>query len=278
MISVTSAQLDAWLAAFIYPLARILAMLAAAPVFNNTGMPRQTRLIFGIAISLAIVPALPPMETIPPGSWHGIAVLGQQILIGAIFGLTLRIMFTAVDIAGEIIGLQMGLSFASFFDPRNSAQTSVMSSFLGLIMTLLFLAMNGHLLMLSVLAESFQLLPVSTTAFAASGFSALLAWSAVMFATGLMLALPLITALLIANISLGVLARIAPQLNIFAVGFPVTIVTGYAMLLFSLPHFGGVLQHLYDQGFDALAAVLQAGGALNPDQVPNAVTDIPAAP
>lgn len=262
MISVTSAQLDAWLAAFIFPLARILAMLAAAPVFNNTGLPRQIRLVLGIAISLAIVPALPPMETIPPGSWHGIAVLGQQILIGVTIGLSLRIVFAAVDVAGEIIGLQMGLSFASFFDPRNSAQTSVMSSFLGLIMTLLFLAMNGHLLMLSVLAESFQLLPIRSTPFAAAGFSALLAWAAVMFSTGLMLSLPLITALLIANIALGVLARIAPQLNIFAVGFPVTIMTGYVMLLFSLPHFGAVLQQLYEQGFSALAVILRAGGAL----------------
>ncbi|MBV2234785.1 MAG: flagellar biosynthetic protein FliR [Sterolibacterium sp.] len=267
MISVTSAQLEAWLAAFIFPMARILAMLAAAPVFNNAGLPRQIRVVFGIAISLALVPALPATETISPGSWLGIAVLGQQILIGVIFGLTLRLMFTAVDMAGEIIGLQMGLSFASFFDPSNSAQTSAIGSFLGLLMTLMFLAMNGHLLMLSALAESFQLLPVSTTVFAAKGFSALLAWSTVIFTTSLMLALPLITALLIANISLGVLARIAPQLNIFAVGFPVTIVTGYTVLLFSLPHFGAVLQSLYEQGFAALSAVLQAGGAL-PAAVP----------
>lgn len=259
MISVTSAQLDAWLASFIYPLARILAMLAAAPVFNSAGMPRRTRLIFGIAISMAIVPALPPMEIIPPGSWHGIAVLGQQILIGTAFGITLRIMFTAMDVAGETIGLQMGLSFASFFDPRNSAQSSVLSAFLGLIMTLMFLAMNGHLLMFSVLAESFELLPISATPFAAAGFRTMLAWSSVMFMTGLMLALPLITALLIANISMGVLARIAPQLNIFAVGFPVTIVTGYAMLMFSLPYFGNVLEQLYEHGFEALYSVLRAG-------------------
>lgn len=259
MITFTSAQLDAWLAAFIYPLTRILAVLVVAPVFNSGGLPRQLRIIAGLAISLAIVPALPPVPAIPPGSWQGIAVLGQQLLIGTIFGLTLRLAFTAVDIAGELIGLQMGLSFASFFDPHTSGQTAVMSSFLGLITTLMFLAMNGHLLIISVLTESFELLPITLTPFAAQGFSAFLAWSATLFSTGLLLALPLITALLIANISLGVLTRIAPQLNIFAVGFPVTSITGFVVLLLSLPHFGGVLQRLYDAAFAALAQVMQAG-------------------
>jgi flagellar biosynthetic protein FliR len=157
----------------------------------------------------------------------------------------------------------MGLSFATFFDPHSSAQTSVMSSFLGLITSLLFLAMNGHLLILSVLAESFRLLPVSTQPFAAGGFSALLAWSATLFSAGLMLALPLIAALFIANIALGVLARIAPQLNIFAIGFPVTSITGFVMLTLALPHLGDAMLRLYERGFVALAEVLRAGGALS---------------
>lgn len=262
MIAFTSVQLDAWLAMFIYPLARILALLAMAPVFNSAGMSMQVRLIVGLAISLAIAPALPPAPPVPPGSWQGIAVLGQQMLIGTVLGLTLRIVFTAVDIAGELIGLQMGLSFATFFDPHSSAQTAVMSSFLGLVTTLLFLSMNGHLLILSVLAESFRLLPIGVKPFAAPGFGALLAWSTTMFSAGLMLALPLIAALLIANISLGVLARIAPQLNIFAIGFPVTSITGFAVLMLSLPHFGAALQRLYERGFVALSDVLRAGGAL----------------
>lgn len=245
-----------------YPAVRILALLAAAPVFSNAGVPRQIRLATGLAISLAIAPALPEIPPVPPGSWQGLAVLGQQMLIGFLMGFTLRLMFTAVDVAGELIGLQMGLSFASFFDPQNSSQTTVVSSFLGVFTTLLFISMNGHLLMLSVLAESFHLLPVSATPFAAKGFAALLTWSAVIFSAGLMLALPLITALLIANISLGVLARIAPQLNIFAIGFPITLVSGLVVLTLSLPHFGAALQRLYDRGFFALSDVLRAGGAL----------------
>lgn len=261
MISFSSAQLDAWLALYMYPLTRILALLAVAPVFNSAGLTRRIRLLIGLAIALALAPALPAAPVVPPGSWQGLAVLGQQILIGVTLGLTLRLMFTAIDIAGELIGLQMGLSFATFFDPHSNAQTAVLSSFLGLLATLLFLAMNGHLLTLSVLAESFRLLPIGGPPFAAAGFAALLDWSAVIFSMGLLLALPLIAALLIANIAIGVLARIAPQLNIFAVGFPVTLMTGFVVLMYALPHLGAALERFYERGFVALAGVIRAGGA-----------------
>ena len=262
MISFTSTQLDTWIAVFVFPLARVLALMATAPVFSNQGIPTQIRVIIGLAVGLGLAPALPPMPAISPGSWLGIAVLVQQVLIGMTLGFTMRIAFSAVDMAGELIGLQMGLSFATFYDPQNSSQTPVVSEFLGLVATLLFLAMNGHLLLLSVLAESFKLLPVSATPFAVKGFSTLLSWAATLFSAGLMLALPLIAALLITNIALGVLARIAPALNIFAIGFPVTIVSGFAVLMLSLPYFGAALERLYDRGFFALSGVIRTGIAL----------------
>jgi flagellar biosynthetic protein FliR len=261
VISFSSAQLDTWLAVFMFPLARILALMASAPVFSSEGIPTQIRLVIGLAIGLGLAPALPPMPPVSPGSWLGIAILIQQILIGVTLGFAMRVVFSAVDMAGELIGLQMGLSFATFYDPQTSSQTLV-SEFLSLLATLLFLAMNGHLLLMSVLAESFSLLPISATPFAAKGFSALVSWAAILFSAGLMLALPLIAALLIANIALGVLARVAPALNIFAVGFPVTIVSGFAVLLLSLPYFGAALEKLYDRGFFALSGIIRAGVAL----------------
>jgi flagellar biosynthetic protein FliR len=181
------------------------------------------------------------------------------MLIGIVMGFTLRIAFAAVDLAGELIGLQMGLSFAVFYDPQNSAQTPVVSEFINLLALLIYMATNGHLMSLAALAESFTLLPISATPFAAKGFSAILAWSATLFSTGLLLALPLVAALLIANIALGVLSRIAPQLNLFAVGFPVTIVSGFVVLMLSLPLFGSALQRLFDHAFGALRGVMQAG-------------------
>lgn len=257
MISFTSAQLDVWLTSFMFPLARILGLLAAAPVFNSIAMPKRIRLGLGIAITLALLPVLPPMPTVPAGSWIGLAILAQQMFIGVLLGLTLRIAFAAIDLAGELIGLQMGLSFAVFYDPQNAGQTPVLSEFLGLIVTLVFLAMNGHLLTLAVLAESFKLLPVSATSLGIGNIGSFLAWSSVLFSAGLLLALPLITALLITNLAMGVLARVAPQLNIFAVGFPVTLVAGFVILMFSIPYFGAAMEHLFDQAFRAMAAVLR---------------------
>jgi flagellar biosynthetic protein FliR len=259
MISITSAQLDAWIAAYAYPLSRVLGLVATAPVFNNAALTVTTRLIAGLAITVAIVPVLPAVPVIAPGSWLGLMVLAQQMLIGIVMGFTLRIAFSAVDLAGQLIGLQMGLSFAVFYDPQNSAQTPVVSELLGLLALLIYIATNGHLMSLAALAESFTLLPISTAPFAAKGLSAVVAWSATLFSTGLLLALPLVAALLIANIALGVLSRIAPQLNLFAVGFPVTIVSGFVVLTLSLPLFGTALQRLFDDSFAVLRRVIAAG-------------------
>jgi flagellar biosynthesis protein FliR len=260
MITFTSAQLDAWLTAFLFPMARIMGVLASAPVFNNAAQPKRIRLVTGLVITIALVPVLPPMPAIPPGSWLGLAVLAQQILIGLMLGFTLRLAMVAIDVAGGVIGMQMSLSFAVSYDPQTAGQTPVLSEFLGLFATLIFLALNGHLLTLSVLAESFRLLPVSTTPFGASSFAVLLAWSSTMFSAGLLLALPLITTLLIANLAMGVLARVAPQLNIFAVGFPVTLLSGFTVLMFSIPYLGVALEKLFDKAFFAMAAVMRAAG------------------
>jgi flagellar biosynthetic protein FliR len=261
VISVTSAQLDAWLAAFLFPLARIMGMLASAPFFGNRAQPARIRLVAGLVITIALAPALPAPPAIPAGSWLGLAVLAQQIVIGLLLGFTLRIAFTAIDVAGELIGMQMGLSFAVFYDPQHGGQTPVLSEFLGLLTTLIFLAMNGHLLALQVLAESFRLLPVGTTPISAGSFAAFLAWSSTLFSAGLLLALPLIAALLIANLAMGVLARVAPQLNIFAVGFPVTLLAGFVVLMFSIPYFGAAMEKLFDGAFRNMAQILRAAGA-----------------
>lgn len=261
MISVSSAQLDAWVAAFMFPLARILGLFSVGPIFSNLAIPQRIRLIAGLAVTLAIAPAIPPMPAVAAGSWVGLAILLQQIVIGVVLGLSLRIAFVAVDVAGDLIGLQMGLSFAVFYDPTNSAQTAVITEFFSLLAVLFFLSLNGHLLMLSLLAQSFTLLPVSVVPFAAKGYSVLLAWATTMFLAGVLLSLPLITALLIANIAMGVLSRVAPQLNLFAIGFPVTIFAGFVVIMISLPYFAAALEHLFTQGFAAMAAIMKAGGA-----------------
>ena len=256
MISISSAQLDAWIAALFYPLARVLALVAAAPVFNNPGLPQRMRLLIGLAITFGLAPALPPLPQIAPGSGLGLAVLAQQILIGLAMGLTMRIVFSAIDMAGELVGLQMGLSFAVFYDPQNTAQTAAVAEFLGLLATLAFLALNGHLMLVAALAKSFTLLAIGTEPFGTMGLSMLVHWGATLFSAGILLSLPMIAALLVTNIALGVLTRAAPQLNLFAVGFPVTLVVGFSVLLLSLSYMAPVFQHLFERALDAMEMLL----------------------
>lgn len=257
MLSVSAAQLNAWLALFMFPLARIMGLIALAPVFSNTTLPRRARLMLGLVLCYALAPVLPPMPNVPAGSWVGIAILLEQMLIGLIMGMALRIVFAAIDLAGELIGLQMGLSFAVFYDPNSSGQTPVITEFISLFATLIFLAMNGHLVVIAGLAESFNMLPVSAQPFSIKGISGLLSWAGVLFSSGVLLSLPMIAALLITNLSLGVLTRIAPTLNLFAVGFPVTLAGGMMVLTLSLPYMESALERLYSQGFSALESILK---------------------
>lgn len=258
MLSVSSAQLDVWLALFVFPLSRILGLISMAPIFNNVGMPALTRLMVGLAVTFSLAPALPVLPVVAGGSWIGLAMVAEQTLIGILMGMALRIAFAAVDVAGELIGLQMGLSFAVAFDPINGGSTPVIAEFLGLFTSLIFLAMNGHLLALTVLAESFTLLPVTTEPFQAIALSNVVAFGATLFSTGVLLALPLITALLVTNLALGVLARIAQQLNLFAIGFPVTLGLGFVVLLMSLPYIGSALEGIFTQGFNTMELVLRS--------------------
>ena len=259
MISLTDAQLDAWIAAYLFPLARILGLIAAAPVFNNAALPMRIKLLAGLAVTVALVPVLPPLPAIAPGSWSGLAVMLQQGLICIAMGFTLRVVFAGIDLAGELIGLQMGLGFAVFYDPQNAAQSPIVAELAGLLALLIFLALNGHLMTLGLLAESFSVLPVGHAPFAAAGWETLLRWASGIFSIGVLLALPLIGALLIANIALGVLTKVAPTLNLFAVGFPVTLMAGFAVLALTMPHFAPTLERLFEQGYGAVSATLRAG-------------------
>jgi flagellar biosynthetic protein FliR len=253
MFTFTSAELDAWLGMFLWPLTRVAAVLAAAPVIGQLRIPTRVRIGLAAAITLAIAPTLPAVPSISPASLEGMLVLASQIVIGLAIGFALRLVFAAVEMAGELIGLQMGLGFAMFYNPANIQHTPILGNFMGLLASLTFLALNGHLAMISALAESFRLLPISGTPVPGAFFETLARHGAIVFAAGLQLALPLIVTMLIVNMALGVLTRAAPQLNIFAVGFPVTLAIGFAALILMLPYLGPVLERMLDQAFRVVA-------------------------
>ena len=247
MISFTEADLFRFLAGFLWPLARVAALVGVAPIFGTLGVPRRVKVMLAIGVTIAVAPMVGPVPDVDPWSAAGLAVLLQQMLIGTAMGLVMRIVFTIVDVAGELGGLQMGLGFATFFDPQHGVNTQVVTQFLGLLVALVFLAINGHLMMLSALAESFRLLPIGA-AVSASAWLSLVDWGGTIFATGLMLALPVIAALLMTNVALGILTRAAPQLNLFAVGFPVTILVGWVVLGLSLPMVAPLFMQAFDEG------------------------------
>lgn len=254
MISVTDAQLNTWLAAFAWPLTRVLAFIMAAPVLGSTSIPVRVRVGLGVAVTLALASALPPMPGVAVGSAAGLVILLEQVAAGVAMGLALRLVFAAVQVAGDLTSLQMGLGFATFFNPQSGGQSPVVAQFLELVATLLFLALNAHLMVMAVLVQSFSAAPVGA-AINMTGIQSLLQWSAVLFTLGTLLALPVVGTLLLVNLALGVLSRTAPQLNVFVVGFPVTLLVGLGALAVTLPYLAPVLE----RGFtDALAAMLRA--------------------
>lgn len=258
MISLTSAELNAWIVAFIFPLARILALLVAAPPFNNPALPMRVTLLLGLAIAMAITPVLPPMPVVEPASGLGLLILAQQMIIGFAMGFTLRLVFSAVDMAGNLISNQMGLGFATAYDPQSASQTVVVSEFLGMLALLVFMAIDGHLMVIATLTRSFSVLPIGGEGIAGGSWSNIANAGGVIFSSGVMLALPVVVTLMITNTALGVLMRVAPQLNLLAIGFPITIALGFAALFISMSHLGTPLQQLLEYGLTSMLGVFVA--------------------
>lgn len=235
MISITTAELNTLLAAFLWPLSRILAMVATAPIFGNPSIPVKVKLGLAVMLTVLVMPVVEKsLPQVDPASGIGLIILLQQVLIGVAIGFVMRIVFVAVETAGELIGLQMGLGFAVFFDPH-SRSNRYHRPLSGVIASLAFLAMDGHLMMIALISQSFSTLPVGSDGITNVTFTTLANWGGEIFKSGLQLSLPVLTALLITNLALGILTRVAPQLNIFAVGFPLTLSIGLFVLAFSMP-------------------------------------------
>lgn len=248
MLELSDAQIGAWVSAFVLPLFRIAALLMVMPIFGTQLVPMRVRVYLSVAIALVLVPHLPAMPELELLSVEAILLISEQILIGAMMGLVLQLFFHIFTLAGQIIAMQMGLAFASMVDPTSGVSVPVISQFLVLVVTLLFLAMGGHLVAFEVIAESFTTLPVGQ-ALLVERFDLMVGKLSWVFATGLLLALPMITALLVVNIAFGVMTRAAPQLNIFSIGFPLTLVLGMIIFWLGLSDF---LSHFQNLCSDAL--------------------------
>lgn len=254
MLTVTSLQMHAWIAEFFWPFFRILALIASAPLFGAAGVPPTVKIGMAMVLTIIVAPILPVMPVISPASAAGMIILMQQLLVGFAMGFAVRIVFTAMEMAGHIAGLQMGLGFATFFDPQNSTQVPLMGQFIGVMAMLLFLSLNGHLMMIATLVESFNSLPVGST-MAGQSLLALVITGKNIFSWGVQMALPVLAAIMLVNIALGVLTRAAPQLNIFAVGFPLTLGAGFLILTISVPYFFPLFNGMMEESIDVMLRI-----------------------
>ena len=235
MLTFTEAQVLAWVTPLLWPFLRVLALFGALPVFAQRGVPMRVRVALAFLIAFCAQATLPPMPVIALDSAAGFLTIAQQLIIGISLGFAVRIVFSAVEFAGELIGLQMGLNFAGFFNPMTGGEATATSRFFGVSVSWLFIVINGHLLLIAAVVQSFQAFPVGPEPFAFLRAVQPHVWGAEVFRLGLWIALPLIAMLLFVNLVLGIISRVAQQMNVFAIGFPITVSVGLAGVLLTLP-------------------------------------------
>jgi flagellar biosynthetic protein FliR len=243
------AQLNAWIATYFWPMVRISAMLLAAPLFSSRQVPARLRLVLMLIIAFLVAPTLPQMPAADVLSHSGMIIMLQQLLIGIMMGFILQMVFGALVFGGQVIAYSMGLGFASMVDPANGVQVPVISQFYLILATLLFLIFNGHLHAIELVADSFVTMPVAVDGVSRNDFLDLVAWGSRLFAGGMIIALPIVGAMLMVNMGMGVVMRAAPQLNIFSVGFPITMLLGFSLIWVSLPNALAVFTDLTDEAF-----------------------------
>ncbi|MDH5444604.1 MAG: flagellar biosynthetic protein FliR [Gammaproteobacteria bacterium] len=233
---ITGAEVTALVGSYLWPLFRIGGLVMSAPLFGSRPVPARIRLGLTVAISIVVVPLLSPstpqVDALSPS---GVLIVIQQVLIGVMMGFAFQLVVSAVITGGQVVALQMGLGFSLMVDPQNGAQAPVLSQLYVLMVLLVFLGLDGHLVMIEILTDSFKYMPVSDKGLVPDNLWQLVSWGSMIFSGAVGLALPAIAALLIVNMSFGVMTRAAPQLNIFAIGFPITMMIGFAVVLLTLP-------------------------------------------
>lgn len=235
MITFSEAQIVAWLSPMIWTFLRTLALFTSAPIFSSKAVPVRARVALAFFVALAAQPSLDgqPLVSINGAGAYGAVV--QQVGIGLAIGFAIRVVFAAVELAGEVVGFQMGLSFASFFDPTMGGQSSAVARFFGQMATFMFVVMNGHVMVLMTVIKSFVAFPVDQNFLEALKQMKIHELGGDIFAVGFWMSLPMVGMLMFANLALGIVSRVAPQMNIYAIGFPVTLTVGLVGIATTLP-------------------------------------------
>jgi|TARA_B110000967_G_C18901573_1_gene575759 flagellar biosynthetic protein FliR len=238
----------------LWPMVRVSAFLLTAPFFSIRAVSVRIRVLLAVLLTWMVYP-LTDWPLLDPFAAAGLRELFLQVFIGALMGLLLQVVNAALVIGGQAISASMGLSMANMVDP-NMGNVPVIAQFLVICSTLIFLGLGGHVLVISMLLESFQILPIGQMFDVQALMALTIQWSSMMFLGAILIGLPLMSSLLFINIGLGVITRAAPALNIFAVGFPAMILAGIILLSLSMTSIGFRIQWLWQQSFDVVGQAL----------------------
>lgn len=232
---------------------RVGGFLMVAPVFGNALVTPRVKMALALAIGIAVGPLLTEVPTILDFSLVTVGRVAEQLLAGMGLGFAAMVFFQLFVVAGQFIGMQMGLGFALMADPVNGVQVTAWSQFFLLLVTLTFLAMNGHLVLLELLITGFKIYPTGIGLAPEAFFERIAMLGGWMLVGGVLLALPAVTALLVVNLAFGVMSRAAPQLNVFSLGFPFSIVFGTAVMWVALQGFLPQFDRLFASFLDIAA-------------------------
>ncbi len=255
-------QLDDVVAQFIWyllPFVRLAGFVMVAPIFSTGFVPRRVRVGLSVMLALIVMPNLTPDMSFDPVSLDGVIMLIQQMIIGIALGFVMQIIFAAIVNAGQLVGMQMGLGFAQMMDPTSGVTVPVIGQFYNLMGVLLFLAMNGHLVLIQVLVDSFSILPVAAGGLPSSSLINIAYFGSWIFSGAVMIALPAIISLLMISVVMGVVTKSTPQMNIFAVGFAITIIAGFIIILVTLSTAFPQMARLFGEGFTFMREMLIHG-------------------
>ena len=238
-----------WFSDFFWPFLRIGALFAAAPVFSARTVPVRVRIILALMLTYILLPTIPAAPEVTIFTATGLLMVLQQLAVGLVMGFLVQIMFATLLVAGQVTATTMGLGFASAVDPQNGVQVTMLSQFYVIIATLIFLSIDGHLLLIQVLAQTFILIPVDANLLAPALFQNVVEFAGQMFISAMVIAIPAVTGVLLVNLGFGVITKAAPQLNIFAIGFPITILAGFILILLSMGTLQPMLSQVFSNGF-----------------------------
>jgi len=237
-------------ASHLWPFIRIGAFVMVMPVIGGSFVPQRVRLILAMALTLVIAPVLPSLPSVDILSMPGMVLMAQEIATGVAMGFAVQLIFDAIALGGQVISMSMGLGFAVFVDRERGVNVPVLGQLFMMLGMLIFLSLDGHLALIQMLADSFRIMPMAEGGLGQTALSTLLQWTAQLFVVAMNIALPAITALVVVNLSFGVMSRAAPTLNLFAVGFPVAMLLGFVVIFLSM---GGLVENVSRSLGDALA-------------------------